>query len=47
MAWLKRANALAGAVNEYYKSELIYGPAHTDPWKTIEDVELATMNWVC
>jgi len=39
-------NALAETVNGYYKSELIYGPAHTGPWKTIEDVELATLGWV-
>ena len=39
-------NALAETVNGYYKSELIYGPARTGPWKTMEDVELATLNWV-
>ncbi|MBV8346416.1 MAG: IS3 family transposase [Mycolicibacterium sp.] len=39
-------NALAESVNGYYKSELIYGPARTGPWKTIEDVELATLSWV-
>jgi putative transposase len=39
-------NALAETVNGYYKSELIYGPARTGPWKTIEDVELATLGWV-
>jgi putative transposase len=39
-------NALAETVNRYYKSELIYGPARTGPWKTVEDVELATLNWV-
>ena len=39
-------NALAETVNGYYKSELIYGPARTDPWKTVEDVELATLSWV-
>jgi putative transposase len=38
-------NALAETVNGY-KSELIYGPARTGPWKTIEDVELATLGWV-
>jgi len=41
-----RDNALAETVNGYYKSELIYGPARTGPWKTIEDVELATLGWV-
>jgi hypothetical protein len=39
-------NALAETVNGYYKSELIYGPARSVPWKTIEDVELATLGWV-
>ena len=41
-----RDNALAETVNGYYKSELIYGPACTGPWKTVEDVELATLSWV-
>ena len=39
-------NALAETVNGYYKAELIRGPAHTGPWKTVEDVELATLGWV-
>jgi putative transposase len=39
-------NALAETVNGYYKSELIYGPARTGPWKIVEDVELATLGWV-
>jgi len=39
-------NALAETVNGYYKSELIYGPARTRPWKTVQDVELATLGWV-
>ena len=39
-------NAVAETVNGYYKSELIYGPARTGPWKTVEDVELATLGWV-
>ena len=33
-------------MNGYYKSELIYGPARTGPWKSVEDVELATLSWV-
>lgn len=37
---------LAETVNGYYKAELIYGPARTGPWKTVEDVELATLGWV-
>jgi putative transposase len=39
-------NALAETVNGCYKAELIYGPARTGPWKTVEDVELATLGWV-
>ena len=38
-------NALAEAVNALYKTELIRGPAQ-GPWKTVEDVELATLGWV-
>jgi putative transposase len=40
-------NALAETVNGYYKSELIYGPARSVPWKTMEDVELATLGRSC
>ncbi|KUH67545.1 integrase, partial [Mycolicibacterium novocastrense] len=39
-------NALAETVNGYYKAELIYGPARSGPWKTVEDIELATLSWV-
>jgi len=39
-------NALAETVNGYYKAELIRGPARNGPWKTIEEVELATLGWV-
>ena len=39
-------NALAETVNGYYKAELIYGPARSAPWRTVEDVELATLGWV-
>jgi putative transposase len=39
-------NALAETVNGYYKAELIRGPARNGPWKTVEDVELATLGWV-
>ena len=39
-------NALAETVNGYYKAELIRGPDPTGPWKTVEDVELATLGWV-
>jgi putative transposase len=38
-------NALAEAVNSLYKSELIRGPGQA-PWKTVDDVELATLGWV-
>jgi putative transposase len=38
-------NALAESVNSLYKAELIYGPDQ-GPWRTIEEVELATLNWV-
>ena len=33
-------------MNGYYKAELIYGRARSGPWKTVEDVELATLGWV-
>jgi len=40
-------NALAETVNGYYKAELIRGPAREGrAWKTVEDVELATLGWV-
>jgi putative transposase len=39
-------NALAETVNGLYKTELIRGPARTGPWKTVEDVVLATLGWV-
>jgi putative transposase len=39
-------NALAETVNGYDKAELIRGPARPGPWRTIEDVELATLGWV-
>ena len=39
-------NALAETVNGYYKTELIRGPARSGPWKTVEEVELATLGWV-
>jgi putative transposase len=38
-------NALAETVNGLYKTELIYGPDQ-GPWKTVADVELATLGWV-
>lgn len=38
-------NALAETVNGYYKTELVRGP-NQGPWKTIEDLELATLGWV-
>ena len=36
-------NALAETINGLYKAELIYRRA---PWKTMEAVELATLEWV-
>ena len=38
-------NALAGTVNSLYKTEHICGPDQ-GPWRTIEDVELATLSCV-
>ena len=38
-------NALAETVIGLYKTELIRGPGQ-GPWRTIEDVELATLGWV-
>jgi putative transposase len=40
-------NALAETVHGLYKTELIRGPAQqARPWKTVDDVELATLGWV-
>ena len=39
-------NALAETVNGYYKAELVRGPTHPGPWKSVEDLELATLGWV-
>jgi putative transposase len=39
-------NALAETVNGYFKAELIRGPARPRPWRTVDDVELATLGWV-
>ena len=36
-------NALAESVIGLYKSELIH---NRGPWRTVEDVELATLSWV-
>jgi putative transposase len=38
-------NALAESVNSLYKAEQIYGP-NQGPWRTVEDVELATLGYV-
>ena len=38
-------NALAESVNALYKTELVRGPAR-GPWRTIDDLELATLSWV-
>lgn len=39
-------NVLAEATNSLYKAELIRGPQHQGRWRTIEDVEIATLGWV-
>ena len=39
-------NALAETVNGHYKAELVRGPDHPGPWKTVEELELATLGWV-
>ncbi len=39
-------NALAETVNGYYKTELVRGPARPGPWRTVEDLKLATLGWV-
>lgn len=39
-------NALAETVNGYYKTELVRGPARPGPWRTVEELELATIGWV-
>jgi putative transposase len=33
-------------VNGYYKAELVRGPTRPGPWKTVDDLELATLGWV-
>ena len=33
-------------MNGYYKAELARGPDHAGPWKTIEELGLATLGWV-
>ena len=38
-------NALAESVNALYKTELVRGPGRS-PWRTIDDLELATLSWV-
>jgi putative transposase len=38
-------NAMAESINSLYKSELIYNETQ-GPWRTVEDVVLATLGWV-
>ena len=45
MTIYRSINALAESVNGLYKTELIYGPDQ-GPWRSVEDVELATLAWV-
>jgi putative transposase len=39
-------NALAESLNGSYKTELIYNPAMGYPWKSLEQLRLATARWV-
>jgi putative transposase len=39
-------NALAETMNGAYKTELIYNPNKGGPWKTLEQLETATAEWV-
>ena len=39
-------NALAETVNGYYKAELLRGPELPGPWKSVEELELASLGWV-
>jgi hypothetical protein len=40
-------NAVAESFNGLYKTELIRGPAQAGrPWRTVDEVELATLGWV-
>jgi|AntAceMinimDraft_12_1070368.scaffolds.fasta_scaffold263202_1 hypothetical protein len=38
-------NALAETVNSYYTADPIRGPARRASWKTVVEVELATLAW--
>ncbi len=40
------ADSYDNALSGYYKAELIRGPVRSTPWKSVEDVELATLGWV-
>ncbi len=43
----RASTPLAGTANGYYTAEVIRGPAREGrPWKTVEDVELATLSGV-
>jgi len=39
-------NALAEPVNGHYKARLVWGPDHPEPWKTVEQLELAALGLV-
>ena len=43
LAKYRSINALAEAINNLYKTELI---RQRGPWRTVEQVELATLEWV-
>ena len=36
---------MAESLNGLYKTEVIYNTDHFGPWRTVEDVELATLVW--
>ena len=39
-------NALVETVNGHYKVELVRGTDQPGPWKTVDELELATLGWV-
>ena len=41
----KAGDAIAESVNALFKTVLVRGPGR-GPWKTIDDLELATLSWV-
>ncbi len=39
-------NALAETTNGLYKTECVYGPDAPRAWNDVDEIELATLNWV-